>query len=402
MISAVRWCVLQPTPFCNLDCSYCYLPNRKSTRSMTPDVLEQSFKFLFRDAQLIASRLNILWHAGEPLTVPRSFYEQAFSLQRAYSRSSVDIQHCITTNATLIDTSWCDLFKTNAVDVSVSIDGPEEIHDRHRRTRFGKGTFAQVMRGIHCLKQHAVPFNVVAVLSEDALRMPEELWNFFANIGAESVHFLLEEIQGVHLERTLDTNRLLPRLEKFLERVQSCRTAIQSTVHLREIDRIAAGIEGWAGPVCDLEQVPLGIVNIASDGSVSTFGPELLGMNTPYGHFVFGNVASHRLRDVLNHQVFDAAYADMCKGIERCRQTCPYFAVCGGGNSAAKLAENGSFDSTETPACQFRIKAATNVALRTLERQRGISNENGNIAERIARLNPRLKAASAERCVSVD
>ena len=32
--------VLQPTPFCNINCSYCYLPDRQSTRRMTPDTLD--------------------------------------------------------------------------------------------------------------------------------------------------------------------------------------------------------------------------------------------------------------------------------------------------------------------------------------------------------------------------
>ena len=27
--------VLQPTPFCNIDCSYCYLSNRRSTARMS-------------------------------------------------------------------------------------------------------------------------------------------------------------------------------------------------------------------------------------------------------------------------------------------------------------------------------------------------------------------------------
>jgi uncharacterized protein len=27
--------VIQPTPFCNLNCSYCYLPDRQNTRKMS-------------------------------------------------------------------------------------------------------------------------------------------------------------------------------------------------------------------------------------------------------------------------------------------------------------------------------------------------------------------------------
>ena len=33
--------VIQPTPFCNIDCSYCYLPSRQSTVQMAPEVLDR-------------------------------------------------------------------------------------------------------------------------------------------------------------------------------------------------------------------------------------------------------------------------------------------------------------------------------------------------------------------------
>ena len=35
-----RLLVLQPTPFCNINCDYCYLPNRTDTRRMDFAVLE--------------------------------------------------------------------------------------------------------------------------------------------------------------------------------------------------------------------------------------------------------------------------------------------------------------------------------------------------------------------------
>src|SRR6185295_14215355 len=39
--------VIQPTPFCNLDCSYCYLPHRSSTRRISPEVLRRTFERVF-------------------------------------------------------------------------------------------------------------------------------------------------------------------------------------------------------------------------------------------------------------------------------------------------------------------------------------------------------------------
>jgi uncharacterized protein len=50
-------------------------------------------------------------------------------------------------------------------------------------------------------------------------------------------------------------------------------------------------------------------------------------------------------------------------GISRCKKTCRYFAVCGGGSPANKFYENGSFNSTETLKCRLQIQTLTDLIL---------------------------------------
>jgi len=47
----------------------------------------------------------------------------------------------------LLNQAYCDLIKAFRVRMGVSVDGPEFLHDRHRVSRSGKGTFSQVMAG---------------------------------------------------------------------------------------------------------------------------------------------------------------------------------------------------------------------------------------------------------------
>ena len=60
--------VLQPTPFCNINCSYCYLPDRQSTKRMSPETLRQVFDWVFSSG-LVREPFSLLWHAGEPLVI---------------------------------------------------------------------------------------------------------------------------------------------------------------------------------------------------------------------------------------------------------------------------------------------------------------------------------------------
>ncbi len=73
----VKLVVIQPTPFCNLNCDYCYLPDRRSKDKLSLDLIEPIFKNLF-NSKFIDKQFTVVWHAGEPLTMPVTFYESAF------------------------------------------------------------------------------------------------------------------------------------------------------------------------------------------------------------------------------------------------------------------------------------------------------------------------------------
>lgn len=70
--------VLQPTPYCNINCSYCYLRNRGDRRRMGADVLAAVRDKIFRWLEADACP-RVVWHAGEPTTVPISWYERAYA-----------------------------------------------------------------------------------------------------------------------------------------------------------------------------------------------------------------------------------------------------------------------------------------------------------------------------------
>ncbi len=69
--------VIQPTSFCNLDCDYCYLPDRHLNNRLSLDLIEPIFKSIFT-SPFFQDEIEICWHAGEPLAVPISFYKSAF------------------------------------------------------------------------------------------------------------------------------------------------------------------------------------------------------------------------------------------------------------------------------------------------------------------------------------
>jgi len=114
--------------------------------------------------------------------------------------------------------------------------------------------------------------------------------------------------------------------------------------------------------------LPFAILSVTVDGGISTFSPELVDQrHAKYGSFVFGNVMQGPLRAMLTHERFAKAFEDILQGIERCREGCEFFAFCGGGAPANKIAENGTFDSAETAYCRATLKRPLEVLLDHLE-----------------------------------
>jgi uncharacterized protein len=88
-----------------------------------------------------------------------------------------------------------------------------------------------------------------------------------------------------------------------------------------------------------------------------------------YGNFIFGNVFQHALEDIFKEPKFIEVNQEIQQGVLKCLKSCPYFMFCGGGNPSNKLSENGTFNCTETKACQLRVKMATDAMIEHLEKQ---------------------------------
>src|SRR5688572_23069814 len=129
--------VIQASPFCNIDCRYCYLPNRASRQIIDERTLELIFQRASSTAYL-QDEVSLLWHVGDALALPISLYAKAYALLARLNSRGVRIEQLMQTNATLITQEWCDFFRSHQVHVSVSIDGPEQLHDANRVSRSGR------------------------------------------------------------------------------------------------------------------------------------------------------------------------------------------------------------------------------------------------------------------------
>jgi uncharacterized protein len=370
--------VLQPTPFCNLDCAYCYLPDRDSKRRMSDATLNRVFQFVFSSG-IVEQGFTVVWHAGEPMVLPVAYYERAIEIAGAHNPGGVQVGHSFQTNGVLIDDGWCDFFKAHQVNVGVSVDGPAFIHDRNRKTRKGAGTQHRVMAGIRKLQSSGVPFHVISVLTGESLDYADELYDFYVEKEIREVAFNIEEIEGPHAASTLGGADVESRFRRFIGRFFDLVARDDSMVSVREFDSMVPMILGAGGggdfPPTQ-ENAPCAILSIDCEGNFTSYSPELLGLKSShYGDFAIGNVNTHTLADALNGEKFRRMSSDIAVGLSKCRETCEYYSLCGGGAPVNKYFENGSFDSTETMFCRLNRKVLVDVLVAKLRRPASVATD---------------------------
>jgi uncharacterized protein len=360
--------ILQPTSFCNLNCDYCYLPHRQVQRHMSRDTLSLIFQAIF-SSSLIADHVRIVWHAGEPMTRPIRFYEETFQLVAQHNPCHIPFTFVFQTNGMHITQRWCDFINAHPhqIDMSISLDGPQPLHDAHRVDRTGRGTFARIMRNIDLLQANGIFPTVLMVLTRETLTSPDALWQFLLERGIRSVAFLLEEALGMVQAIPLNTQDDLENYRTFLRRILALRETCQHPPFIREIDGLIEHITTAEHQVHSQANTPLAVISFDSDGNISTLSPELLTLSHPrYPHFLFGNVSQNRLEDILSHPTFQHVNAEVQRGVAMCEKTCKYFIFCGGGSPVNKLSETGSFAATETTHCRLKIKTTIDVVMEHL------------------------------------
>lgn len=357
--------VMQPTPFCNIDCSYCYLPDRKSKATMSLEVVRRIAEEVF-SSDAVEAPIVFLWHLGEPLVVPITFYEEAFaaieSVNRQFDRP---YSHSFQTNGTLIHAGWIELFKRHRVGIGVSIDGPAFIHDRVRVNRLGKGTHADVLRGIALLREARVPHGAIAVLTDYTLDHPDAFFDFFAEQSIEDVAFNIDEIEGIHQKSSFGESLAVTRFKAFLRRLLDLSEARPGTMKMREIWTNLRTLSSQESDPYNTMNQPYRILNFSAKGEFTTFCPELLAAKD--GRFVMGNILTDRLSDLALNATFQTVRDEIARGVAQCKASCSYWRFCGGGSPSNKFFEHGRFDVTDTVTCAIHKKATVDVLLDFLE-----------------------------------
>lgn len=204
---------------CNLRCRYCYYLEKDNLYKTFPAIAEGNDsefngvgnrtimsdelleKYISQHIKASdGASVNFSWHGGEPTLAGIDFYKRAIELQKKHKPSYKKIINGIQTNGTLLDEEWYKFLEKEKFIVGISIDGPEDFHDRYRLTSTGNPTFSKVRESFIQLKNYNIVTEVLCVVHAGNMDHPMDVYRFFNENGAAFITFLPLVIRDNHSE----------------------------------------------------------------------------------------------------------------------------------------------------------------------------------------------------------
>ena len=177
---------------CNLECRYCYYLDKAGLYGgREPVMSEQMLETVVREyiSANEVPEVTFNWHGGEPLLLGMDFYRKALALEEKYADGKT-IHNTIQTNGILLDRPWAEFFRQHHFLVGISIDGPQDIHDKYRKDKGGAPSFDKVMRAVTLLQSSGVAFNTLSTINKASEGRGLEVYRFLKSIGSRYMQFM--------------------------------------------------------------------------------------------------------------------------------------------------------------------------------------------------------------------
>lgn len=335
---------------CNLDCNYCYVyhmgdDNWRSQPMYMSETVQSAVVRQLADVHAHQGQpLSVVLHGGEPLLIGTGRLRELCGRLRSALPAPCGIH--VQTNGVLLTDDVIDVFVRFNVGVSISIDGPSEIHDRFRVDHQGRGTCERVRRAIRRMtaRDDARPLFAGVLAVVDPSSSPGAVYESMKSTGAPRIDFLVRD--GNHTR--LPAGKAQAGSTEFgcwMSGLLDVYLSDPNPPRVRIFDDMLRILLGGKAQKEGVGITDYGILVIDTDGRI-TKNDTLKAAHTAADRFdgASWSVVSDNLIDVVRSQV----YADYCRQQQPtasvCR-VCPELGVCGGGMVAHRWSDERGFDN---------------------------------------------------------
>ena len=331
---------------CNLSCAHCR--RLELDEAVDSDLTTvQSMQLINQLAELGRAQdfMPILvFSGGEPLCRNDIFELIEYAVAK-------NIKCALATNGMLIDKTIADKIKATGIErVSVSLDGAtSEVHNKLRKQ---DGSFQAAIKGIECLRQAGVPFQINITLTRYNVGQLDNIFVLAQKLGAVAVHLFMLVPVGCG-EEFAEADRLSPEeyeqvLKQVAQKESTEKIEIKVTCgpHYERVIRESKPEHKRMSRGC---LAGSGVLFVNHTGQVFPCG---------YLPVDCGNISQTLLQQIWTENPDLAKMCDTKQLKGKCG-VCDYASVCGGCRARA-FAATGDYMAAE-PACAY---TPTNMAAR--------------------------------------
>lgn len=357
--------ILKVASRCNLNCDYCYMYNLGDTSYQTqPRFMSDEVTDAIIEKVNIHCRINSLkkfefiFHGGEPLLVSPKFYELFVRRAKTKLNPEVQVLFSLQTNGVLLSEQWVKLFEKLNINVSVSLDGPEDTHNLHRKDHRGNGSYQKVMQGLHTFRRINSKKKDVGTLSViDITTNPIQHYQFLKENKIGITDFLLPDATfdspPPHLGSDDDTpyaNWLIRIFDEWFYDKQPKPSIRIFSQLIRLIIGFDEGFEYFG-----LRKNEFLVVE--TNGSIEVTGAFKICGNgfTKKGYFIQHNTFEEVFQDDF-YKIYYHSHQNLCSECQHCEIA----ELCGGGFVAHRYKQQNGFDNPSV-YCRDLMKLISHV-----------------------------------------
>lgn len=224
--------IVIPTARCNLGCDYCFAdPSEihapKGENDMDEKTAKKTIEFILNSP---SQAITIEFTGGEPLArydIIKIMIEHAIILNKKQKK---DLKFSIVTNLSLMNHEIMEYLIKHNVNICTSLDGPKELHNKHRiiHAKKGKeiGTFDTVIHWMKTInqeyKKRKISRKVYALMTitKDSLKYPKEIIDTYLDLNIDLVDIRAMMYVGRITEE--ENKQYLYKYEDFIHFYEEC------------------------------------------------------------------------------------------------------------------------------------------------------------------------------------
>lgn len=375
MNASVQSIVLKIASRCNLNCSYCYMYNhedqswRGKPKVMSAEVYTALLLRMRRYCEVHPGHtMDIGFHGGEPTLVGKDRF-------RAMAREAHQVlgdrlgRLSMQSNAVLIDDDWAELFVEEEVGISISVDGPQEVHDKYRLDHAGRGSYARVRAGVAALHRAGLRPKVICVVAPGS--SGRRAYQAVRDLGVFEMDFLSPDVSHDNKQAIYGGFGPTPVADFLIEVLDAWLEEDDPRVEIQTLAGLVAQLLGGVNPGESFGNNRVSYVVVETDGAIEPLdalkvcagGITKSQLNVLRNGFDELDAGPPLLRLSLSGEI---ELSPTCKA-------CPEAQTCGGGYLPSRYSKARGFDNPSVWCADYQLLFSVLRSYLTIHKQAAAS-----------------------------